>query len=209
MKNFPVIKDNKEYWVSRSVAVIAFLIAKDKYNNAYVLTVKRGKGTPDPEFVGAYCAPCGYLDYDETTVEAAARELKEETGIELSTSLFKLVEVNSDPASDKRQNVCFEYLIAPNLSELSKEELEKRFTIANAEEEEVSSIQFINVKELDKYKWAFNHDSLIKELIDKYGYLITNMYAEPSTRKIYKDFNDSKYLKESFKQFKNSFYDSL
>lgn len=209
MKNFPVIKDDKEYWVSRSVAVIAFLIAKDKYNNTYVLTVKRGKGTPDPEFVGAYCAPCGYLDYDETTVEAAARELKEETGIELSTSLFKLIEVNSDPNFDKRQNVCFEYLIAPNLSKLSKEELEKQFTTANAEDEEVSSIQFINIKELDKYKWAFNHDSLIKELIDKYGYLISNIYADSFTRRIHKDLENSKYLKESFKQFKKAFYDSL
>ena len=32
-------------------------------------------------YPGKWCLPCGYIEYDETYVEAAAREIKEETGI--------------------------------------------------------------------------------------------------------------------------------
>ena len=64
MKNFSIIdsKTGREYWISRSVAVIVILFAYDLKGKQYVLTVKRGKGTPDPEYVGVHCLPCGYLD---------------------------------------------------------------------------------------------------------------------------------------------------
>ena len=80
MNNFPVIKDGKEYWVARNVAVVCFVFAP--INGEWcVLANQRGKGTPD--FQGLWNAPCGYLDYNETTKEAAKREVYEETGIQL------------------------------------------------------------------------------------------------------------------------------
>jgi NAD+ diphosphatase len=90
MKNFPIVNpaDNKEYWISRSIAVVTILVACNKFNEQCVLIVQRGTGTPDPEFVGKYCLPCGYLDYNETCVEAAVRELKEETGMTASQIRF-------------------------------------------------------------------------------------------------------------------------
>ena len=107
MKNFPVIDKNteREYWISRSIAVVVFLFAKDTFNQEYILAEQRGTGTPDPEYIGKYCVPCGYLDYDETIVQAAQRELMEETGLIIPTSDFKLVNINDLPESDKRQNV--------------------------------------------------------------------------------------------------------
>lgn len=165
MKNFPIIdkETGREYWISRSVAVVVGVFAKNKYEDDCVLVVQRGKGTPDPEHVGKYCLPCGYVDFDETCIQAAARELKEETGITISNLEFKLVNVNDNPESDKRQNITFRYIVK-SLS--SKEELEKQFTTKNSEENEISSIRFINLEDVDLYELAFNHNILIKELYD-------------------------------------------
>ena len=48
MKNFPIIdsKTGREYWISRSVAVIVIVFAYDLKGKQYVLTVRRGNGTP-------------------------------------------------------------------------------------------------------------------------------------------------------------------
>jgi 8-oxo-dGTP pyrophosphatase MutT (NUDIX family) len=164
MKNFPVIdKDSgREYWISRSIAAVVCITAKSIHGDSYVLAVQRGKGTPDPEYVGAYCMPCGYLDYDETIVQAAQREVKEETGLTFPISDFKLVSINDNPLGDKRQNVTFRYLIK---SDVPTEDLELLFTTKNSEKDEVNSIRFIKLSDIEMYKWAFNHETLIKEII--------------------------------------------
>ena len=45
-----------------------------------VLLVKRGAGATKP---GLWCVPCGYVDYGEEIREAAAREVREETGLDV------------------------------------------------------------------------------------------------------------------------------
>ena len=167
MKNFPIIdkETEREYWISRSIAVVAFIFAKDYFGvEDYVLAVQRGTGTPDPEYVGTYCVPCGYLDFDETLVQAAAREVKEETGLTIPTNEFKLVSINDDPNSDKRQNVTFRYVVNSNIP---VEDLSKLFTTKNSEENEVSDVKFIKIEGLNWFKWAFNHEELIKEIYSK------------------------------------------
>ena len=167
MKNFPVIdkETGREYWISRSIAVVVAVFAKDKISNDdFVLVVQRGTGTPDPEYIGAFCMPCGYLDFDETCVQAAQRELVEETGLMFPISDFKLVSINDVPESDKRQNVTFRYVVK---SSLTIEELGYMFTTKNSEKDEVSDIRFVNMYTIDSYKWAFNHQKLIKELWEK------------------------------------------
>ena len=165
MKNFPVIdkETGREYWISRSIAVVVAVFAKGGEDN-FVLVVQRGKGTPDPEYVGKYCLPCGYLDFDETCAQAAQRELMEETGVNLPISDFKLVSINDNPKGDKRQNITFRYVVR---CPLSTKELELMFTTKNSEKDEVSSIRFININNLDLYELAFNHDKLIPELWQK------------------------------------------
>lgn len=162
MKNFPIIdkETGREYWISRSVAVVIVFIAFDKNGQKCILAVQRGKGTPDPEYVGKYCLPCGYLDFDESGKEAAARELFEETGVERDFNLFELIAINDDPTSDKRQNITFRYRF---ISNIPVEVVEKEFTTKYSEKDEVSSIRFINVKDLDLYEWAFNHEKIIKK----------------------------------------------
>ena len=163
MKNFPVIDKNteREYWISRSIAVVIFVFARDIYNQEYILAEQRGSGTPDPEYIGKYCVPCGYLDYDETIVQAAQRELMEETGLNFPITDFKLLNINDLPKSDKRQNVTFRYIVNSNVP---IEDLSKLFTTKNSEKDEVESIKFIKLKDIDNYEWAFNHQELIKEI---------------------------------------------
>ncbi len=164
MKNFPIVDKNtgKEYWISRSVAVIVILFAYDLRGKQYVLTVRRGKGTPDPEYVGAVCLPCGYLDFDETTQEAAARELFEETGVKVNPDDLRLLSVNDNPMDDKRQNITFRYFI--EIKGIPVEGISQILTSKFSEEDEVDSIQFVKTSKIANYKWAFNHYEIIKEL---------------------------------------------
>jgi 8-oxo-dGTP diphosphatase len=57
----------------------------------------------NPPFQGQYALPGGFVEYGETTEQAAARELAEETG--LTATVLTLVGVYSDPARDPRQHI--------------------------------------------------------------------------------------------------------
>ena len=39
------------------------------------------------------------------------------------------------------------------------------FTTKNSEKDEVSGIRFIKLSNIELYEWAFNHETLIKEII--------------------------------------------
>ena len=157
MNNFPITdkKTGKEYWISRSVAVLAKIISKDNC----ILAVQRGRGTPDPEYIGRWCMPCGYLDFDETTKEAVAREVHEETGIGIHPENFKLVSIQDNPHLDKRQNVTFRFI-----TRLEDYSYNIPLTDKYSEMNEVMSIKWIPIDNIDNYKWAFNHDKLIREI---------------------------------------------
>ena len=60
------------------------------------------------------------------------------------------------PNEDKRQNVTFRYSI--QLDSLVEN---LPLTILNAEEGEVDNVKWISIKNINNYKWAFNHDSII------------------------------------------------
>lgn len=162
MKNFPIVdaKTGKEYWISRSVTVLTFVIARDEEGHLYILATQRGKGTPDPEYVGAYCLPCGYVDYDETVAEAAVRELKEETGIIIPANRLTFKNYNDNPLSDKRQNITFRFEV---WLRGRVQDLEKKLSSRYSEKDEVSDIRFIKLKDIDEYNWAFNHKELIRK----------------------------------------------
>lgn len=145
MKNFEINVNGRTHWISRSVSVTLILSAKIK-GELYILANKRGPNTPD--FQGYWNIPCGYLDYDETAEEAAVRELKEETGIEIPVSLLILDKVNSSP-KENHQNVNIRYIAFIN-DELFSENF-------NFDPQEVEEVKWINIKDISNYKWAFNH----------------------------------------------------
>lgn len=158
MKNFPIESEGKVYWISRSVAVVSFLFAKNANGEWCVLANKRGKGCPD--FNGYWNAPCGYLDWDEDAYEAAVREIKEETGLEIAPNSMVLHAVNSSPL-ENRQNVTLRfYSVSPFPAEI----LAGNFSTKDMEEDEVDAIKFIPISQLKNYNWAFGHYNLIEDI---------------------------------------------
>lgn len=156
MKNFPfkaINPDtNKEetFWYSRSMAVCITVFARNTEGLFCILANKRGPGCPD--FVGYWVCPCGYLDFNETTKEAAARECYEETGVKLPVESIEFVGYE-DSINSNRQNVTFRFSICLN------ETVET--TNDNNEGKETTDIKWIPVKDIDNYKWAFGHRDLI------------------------------------------------
>lgn len=181
-KSHTIIDENGEeqiIWDSRSVAVNCVIIVTDPdiTTEPFVLISKRGTGAPD--FNGLWNIPAGYLDKNETTSEAMVREVWEETNINL-LSILDMKEndknyivhdkitkewgTNSD-VSNNRQNISFRYgiyFVMENF--INKIELSNR----NSEPNEVADIKWIPLSKVNDYKFAFNHDQLIKDFDHKF-----------------------------------------
>lgn len=151
---------SKGEWFSRSVAVAsAVFLVDEKRGMRYVLANRRGSGTPD--YQGRWNLPCGYLDYNEDASEAAVREIREETGIRLSSGQMIEVSHSSSPY-ENRQNVCFFFMAV-----LNGNIEDYPFSTAEMEENEVSGIQWIPLEDIGKYKWAFWHNRLLVPAIKR------------------------------------------
>lgn len=66
------------------------------FYNGKVLLIRR----KNPPFKGEYALPGGFVDPDETVVEARVREVEEETGLALDQ--LQLIGVYSSPGRDPR-----------------------------------------------------------------------------------------------------------
>ena len=161
MKNFEFEHDGKKYWYSRSICTVALLFATDDTGKWYVLANKRGLDEKHK-----WNCPAGYLDFEETIAECAAREVYEETGLNISPDVLHLVFINDNP-KETRQNVTFRYV---GLLNEKVEDLSKQLNSSHSEKNEVEEIKFIPVEDIDNYEWAFNHDNLIKSYSPKIIY---------------------------------------
>jgi 8-oxo-dGTP pyrophosphatase MutT (NUDIX family) len=159
MKNFSITKNGKEYWVARNVAVSCFVFTSID-GVWHVLANKRGDGTPD--YQGYWNAPCGYLDYDETTSEAAMREVYEETGVKLNKVTFFGF---SDSPCNNHQNITFRYYSIISDPQLVNISVNNR----GGEIDEVKDIKWIPITKIFNYGWAFNHDEIIIDIIKQIG----------------------------------------
>lgn len=147
-KNFPVKLGGQTFWVSRSIAVAAFIFRLGKDNKLQILVEKRGKGAAD--FQGCICCPCGYLDFGETIKEAIVREVKEETGFVMnSPDDLVLFNIDSEPSSN-RQNVTLSFAYVAG-----KDEDFDSSKAVGGERNEVSEVKWLTVGKINK-KNAFN-----------------------------------------------------
>lgn len=155
--------DGRQIWISRSVAVAASIIVVHE-QCPYILVNQRGTGMPD--FQGYWNLPCGYLDYDETTAEAAMREVWEECGVNVLDLLPKSSveffshpwDVSSKPRSEK-QNVTVHHGLHAEVTELPV------LSSANNEPNETADIRWLPLAEVDSLEYAFNHRARIEKYI--------------------------------------------
>ncbi len=148
---------------SRSVAVTAVVLAWDTETGSFrALVGERGSAVDQ---AGKWCLPCGYLDWDESLVDAVHREVFEETGIDLraleeagdAVVASEPMYVEGGPEAH-RQNVTARFVV----------ELRRPVepTTANAEPDEVVRLEWLDVSEaaIGARGWAFHHDDILCEL---------------------------------------------
>lgn len=166
------LEDGREIFLSRSCAVMSVIIALHG-NTKYVLMNKRGPAAPD--FVGHWNCPCGYLDWDETSGEAALREIYEETGFDLKAYAADHPEdfisydfdqpwwVNSDPISSNRQNVTMRHGAVFRCEQLPV--LTDAHNEVNGETDGIAWVPLSNITMNSSMGFAFGHDEIISEYI--------------------------------------------
>lgn len=163
MKNYQIEdKSGMKFWISRSMAVAAFIFCQGDLDETkgpeevFILAVKRGKGSST--FPGLWCAPCGYVERDETIPEACIREVFEETNLVLGVSDLSLLNIDDDPKSFN-QDVTFEFasVVSTEISLMAS-------VGTGGEKDEIEEVKWIRCSELDQYEWAFGHDEIIKNL---------------------------------------------
>lgn len=105
----------------------------------------------NPPFQGCFALPGGFVEIGESTEEAAIRESKEETGLEIS--LLGLVGVYSDPDRDPRGHVVSVCYFSTGSGHL--------VSGSDAKSAEVFPLE--NLPEL-----AFDHHQMIKDALGLY-----------------------------------------
>lgn len=157
MNNFAIKVGNKEYWISRSIAAAGFIFTI-KDGVLLILAAQRGGGAADN--IGKWNCPCGYLDYNETVAQCCSREILEETNFSIIPKCLKLLCVNDDP-DENRQNVTFQYIAQVDWTYKCE-----RINNFNCEPGEVQDVKWIAVDRIDDFEWAFNHNNIIKQIVN-------------------------------------------
>ena len=151
-------------WSGRYCAVTGIVIRQMRKANSdgfdyYVLANLRGNGTPD--YQGYWNMPCGFLESNESGEEGVCREMFEECGYKVMPEDMRLFNVETDPRYCNNGNVTLRYFNIAFCTKLP----ELKYTNINGEEGEVESVKWINVKDINNYKWAFNHNKLITDFM--------------------------------------------
>ena len=142
----------------RSVGVALFVWWVDRKDNKIVFLANK-RGTKTTEFKETWNLPSGYLNWNETGEEGAARECLEECGIEIDPGNIKLAETSTRPEDNPRQNVIFRYItFLTNKPEVNFDYIDKS---------ESTEVVFIKENEIDEYKFAWKQKEAIIRLIDK------------------------------------------
>lgn len=128
-------------------AVVNVLIIKD----GRLLLSKRGKfnGKPIPEY-GKWSLIGGFVDRNETLVEAVKREAREESGWEIEDVIpFGINDNPQRPFDEERQNICIMFAAKASICK-------------KTESEEVTELKWFDLDKLpEKDKMAFDHAKII------------------------------------------------
>ncbi|MBT4124516.1 MAG: NUDIX hydrolase [Candidatus Pacebacteria bacterium] len=154
--------ENKNKNSLRHVVVDNLVIDGNK-----ILLVKRGPKYSEPN---KWALPGGFVDRDETTREAAVREILEETGYQSEVvELFRIIDNPNRPKED-RQNISLIYILKP---------LKK----VGESDHEIANTKWFDLNKLPKESdFAFDHYSNIRiykiHLQNRFQLPITDMNLE-------------------------------
>ena len=121
-------------------------------NGCKILLIKRGR----PPFVGMWATPGGNIDESEEPMNAAIRELEEETGLKLSNPKF--VGTFDTPYRDPRNKNCISYAFAIKLDSTQG-------VTAGDDATECEWIDFNKFGETN-VELAFDHGDIIKNSLN-------------------------------------------
>lgn len=152
-------------WSGRTVAGCGITWKFNKNKEIMFLANLRGPGCPD--YRGCWNLTCGYVEGNETILEAIVREIYEECSIKFTKDpekIFSMVNIEDEPAYCNGSNITVRYMSCP---------IEENDYIVvddndrGGEFREVDDVKWINEHEIDNYKWAFNHYEILKNIIKK------------------------------------------
>ena len=117
------------------------------YNDNHEFILIKRKNDP---FKDCWALPGGFVDYGEKTEDAAMREAKEETSIDVK--LEKLFNVYSDPDRDPRRHTVSVFYLAHG-----------NFDDAKADDD-AKDIGVFSFDKLEDLKIAFDHKDILDEV---------------------------------------------
>jgi ADP-ribose pyrophosphatase YjhB (NUDIX family) len=100
--------------VDTGMSCVDLVVLVDTGSNYKVLSIKRGR----PPFVGMWANPGGNIDEGETPLDAASRELEEETNLVIDPGHFYYVGAFDKPYRDPRNKNCVSHAFAVVLDEI-------------------------------------------------------------------------------------------
>lgn len=141
--------------VNVAVDIIVF-----RKRGAEFLVIKRGQ---EP-FAGAWALPGGFIEPHETGREAASRELREETGVDIAPGWFVDCAARTEPNRDPRGRVIsLPFYVMPN--EFEQARIEEGLK-AGDDAVEVRWYKTADViKNYPHSDLAFDHHEIIKEVV--------------------------------------------
>ena len=100
--------------VDTGMSCVDLVVLVDTGTNYKVLSIKRGR----PPFVGMWANPGGNIDEGERPLDAAVRELEEETNLVIDPGHFYYVGAFDKPYRDPRNKNCVSHAFAILLDEM-------------------------------------------------------------------------------------------
>lgn len=132
------------------VTVDAVVFYRDSNNSSSVLLVKRGS---EP-YKGLYALPGGFAEMDELLVDAAKRELAEETGItEISLEFLGVFDSPNRDSRDRNIAIAFSALATESLKPIAGDD--------------AAAAAWVPLNSLPQL--AFDHLEIIRKAREKYG----------------------------------------
>jgi 8-oxo-dGTP diphosphatase len=139
--------------IALSVDAVIFTV---RDGGAMVALVRRA----NPPYLGEWALPGGFVEVDEDLPEAAARELAEETGLEVPTSMLNQLGAYGAPGRDPRMRVVSVvfWAIVPDLAD----------PVGGSD---AASAAWLEVAEArsDHFELAFDHDRILADAVEVAG----------------------------------------